>query len=197
VLEGRVQKVPERVRVTVQLVEVRTRTPVWAAGYDEPAQDLLRLEDSISGQVAQALVPQMTGEERQDLARHGTTSEKAYQAYLRGRWHWNQHTEEALPQALVLFTEAAAEDPAFARAHAGIADYHIALGMRGLVPPSEAFEAAMQSARQAIELDPRLAEAHASLGLAVWVSKGDSETAAHHLQLAIALSTPRRTTGAG
>ena len=188
VLEGRVQKLHGRVRVTVQLVEVNTGKTMWAAGFNEELDDLLKVEDSISAQVAQALVPQMTGEEQEELARSGTSSAKAHQAYLRGRWYWNQHSEESLPHALVLFTEAVAEDPQYGRAHAGIADYHIALGMRGLVPPVEAFAAAMQSARTAIELDGKLAEAHASLGLAVWLLEGDYEAAAHHLQLAIALN---------
>jgi eukaryotic-like serine/threonine-protein kinase len=188
VLEGRVQKVGRRVRVTVQLVEVRTENPVWAAGFDEEYEDLLRMEDSISGQVAQALVPHMTGEEQEELARSGTHSAHAHEAYLRGRWYWNQHTEEALPHALVLFTEAVAEDPEYARAHAGVADYHISIGMRGLLPPVEAFAAAKDAAGRAIQLDARLAEAHASLGLAIWIRDGDYETASHHLQLAIALN---------
>ncbi len=188
VLEGRIQKVHGRVRVTVQLVDVGLGNPVWAASFNEEVDDLLKVEDSISEQVAQALVPQMTGEEQEELARSGTTSGKAHQAYLRGRWYWNQHTEESLPHALVLFTEAVTEDPRYGRAHSGIADYHIALGMRGLVPPGEAFAAAMQAARTAIELDSKLAEAHASLGLTTWLLDGDYETAAHHLQLAIALN---------
>ncbi len=188
VLEGRVQKVHGRVRVTVQLVDAGMGKTIWAAGFNEELDDLLKVEDSIAAQVAQALVPQMTGEEQEELARSGTTSAKAHQAYLRGRWYWNQHTEESLPHALVLFTEAVAEDPRYGRAHAGIADYHIALGMRSLLPPGEAFAAARQSARTAIELDSKLAEAHASLGLTVWLLEGDYETAAHHLQLAIALN---------
>ncbi len=188
VLEGRVQKVQSRVRVTVQLVDVRAEKPVWAGSFDEQVEDLLKMEDSISGLVAQAIVPQLTGEEQAELARSGTASAKAHEAYVRGRWYWSQHTEESLPHALVLFTEAAAEDPKYARAHAGIADYHIAIGMRGLLPPVEAFAAAIDSARTAIALDARLVEAHASLGLAIWVREGDGETAAHHLQLAIALN---------
>ena len=188
VLEGRVQKARNRVRVTVQLVSLRTHGPVWAGSFDEQFEDLLKVEDSISAQVAQALVPQLTGEERERLA-PGTTSAKAHEAYLRGRWYWSRHTEDSLPQALVLFfTEAVAEDPSFGRAHAGIADYHLALGIRGLLPPSEAFAAAMQSATTAIGLDPKLAEAHASLGYALWAQNHDYEMAAHHLQIAIALN---------
>jgi len=188
VLEGRIQKARERMRVTVQLVEVRGQTPVWADHFDEHFEDLLKVEDSIAARVAQALIPQMTGEEKSDLARRGTASAKAHEAYLRGRWYWSRFTEEALPHALVQFTDAVAEDPGYARAHAGIADYHIALGIWGLLPPMESFAAAIASARTAIELDGKLAEAHASLGLALWMHDGDFETATHHLQMAMALN---------
>jgi serine/threonine protein kinase/tetratricopeptide (TPR) repeat protein len=188
VLEGRIQKAKERMRVTVQLVEMQAQTPVWADAFDEQFEDLLKVEDSIAARVAQALIPQMTGEERSDLARPGTASAKAHQAYLRGRWYWSRFTEEALPQALMQFTDAVAEDPRYARAHAGIADYHIALGIWGVLPPMESFAAALDSARTAIELDGKLAEAHASLGLALWMHDGDFETATHHLQMAMALN---------
>jgi len=188
VLEGRIQKAKERMRVTVQLVEMEAQTPVWADSFDEHFEDLLKVEDSIAERVAQALIPQMTGEERSELARRGTASAKAHQAYLRGRWYWSRFTEEALPHALVQFTDAVAEDPGYARAHAGIADYHIALGVWGLLPPMESFAAAIESARAAIERDGKLAEAHASLGLALWMHDGDFETATHHLQMAMALN---------
>jgi serine/threonine protein kinase/tetratricopeptide (TPR) repeat protein len=188
VLEGRIQKAKERMRVTVQLVEVQAQTPVWADHFDEQFEDLLKVEDSIAARVAQALIPQMTGEEKSELARRGTANPKAHEAYLRGRWYWSRFTEEALPHALVQFTEAVAVDPGYARAHAGIADYHIALGIWGLLPPMESFAAAIDSASTAIELDGKLAEAHASLGLAQWMHDGDFETATHHLQMAMALN---------
>ncbi|HEV3334531.1 MAG TPA: protein kinase [Bryobacteraceae bacterium] len=188
VLEGRIQKAKERMRVTVQLVDVQAQTPVWADHFDEQFEDLLKVEDSIAARVAQALIPQMTGEEKSELARRGTANPKAHEAYLRGRWYWSRFTEEALPHALVQFTEAVAVDPGYARAHAGIADYHIALGIWGLLPPMESFAAAIDSARTAIRLDGKLAEAHASLGLALWMHDGDFETATHHLQMAMALN---------
>jgi serine/threonine protein kinase/Tol biopolymer transport system component/tetratricopeptide (TPR) repeat protein len=187
VLEGRVQKIGDRVRVTVQLVQVQTGAPVWAASFDEQFEDLLRVEDSISEQVAQALVPQLTGEERESLARAGTSSAKAHQAYLRGRWHWNKNTEESLAQALVCFMQAIAEDPQYARAHAGVADYYVQLGIRGGLPPAESFAAAKEAANTALRIDPSLAEAHASLGFAIWAHERDAALAAHHFQLAIAL----------
>jgi serine/threonine protein kinase/Tol biopolymer transport system component/tetratricopeptide (TPR) repeat protein len=188
ILEGRVQKVESRIRVTVQLVRVQSADTVWAASFDEQFEDLLRVEDSISGQVAMALVPQLTGEEKEHLARGGTASAKAYESYLRGRWHWSKHTEEDRAQALVAFLEAIAEDPRYARAHAGVADYYVQLGIWGGLPPAESFAAAKASAQSSIEIDPELAEAHASLGFALWAHDRDYSAAAHELQLAITLN---------
>jgi serine/threonine protein kinase/Tol biopolymer transport system component/tetratricopeptide (TPR) repeat protein len=188
ILEGRVQKLGDRVRVTVQLVHVQTDAPVWAASFDEHLEDLLRVEDSISEQVARALVPHLTGEEREQLARPGTSSARAHQFYLRGRWHWNKGTEESLAQALLAFMQAIAEDPEYAGAHAGVADYYVQLGIRGGLPPSESFAAAKDSANTALRIDPALAEAHASLGFATWAYDRDSAAAAHQFQLAIALN---------
>ncbi len=188
ILEGRVQKHGDRVRVTVQLVQVFNGAPVWAGTFDESFEDLLRVEDSISEQVAQALIPQLTGEEREQLGRAGTASAKAHQAYLRGRWHWSKNTDESLAQALLAFMQAIAEDPDYARAHAGVADYYVQLGIRGGLPPSESFAAAKESAATALRIDPSLAEAHASLGFATWAYDRDHTAAAHHFQLAIALN---------
>jgi serine/threonine protein kinase/Tol biopolymer transport system component/tetratricopeptide (TPR) repeat protein len=188
VLEGRIHKAGAHVRVTVQLVRVRSGAPAWAAHFDEEFRDLLKLEDSISGQVALALIPQLTGEEQERLARQGTASPKAHEAYLRGRWHWNTHTEDGRAKALVSFMEAVAEDPRYARAHAGIADYYLQLAVWGGLPPGESLAAAKQSALKALEIDPALAEAHASLAFVLWAYDRDFQSAAHHFQMAIALN---------
>jgi serine/threonine protein kinase/Tol biopolymer transport system component/tetratricopeptide (TPR) repeat protein len=188
VLDGRLQKANGRVRANVQLIDVAAQSPAWAGAFEEPFEDLLKFEDSISGQVAQAILPQLTGEERERLAQPGTKNPKAHQAYLRGRWFWSRHTEDDLLQALLMFSEAVAADPEYGRAHAGIADYYAGLGVRALMPPAESFAAAIQSAQTAIRLDPQLAEAHATFGFAQWMLNGDTELAAHHLQLAIALN---------
>lgn len=188
ILEGRVQKVQGRIRVTVQLVRVGTGATAWAVGFNEQFEDLLMVEDSISGQVAQAVVPQLTGEEREHLSRGGTASARAYESYLRGRWHWSKNTDEDRAKALVAFLEAVAADANYARAHAGVADYYLQLGIWGGLPPAESFAAAKVSAQKAIEIDPELAEAHASLGFALWAYDRDYTAASHEFQLAITLN---------
>ncbi|MCU1295359.1 MAG: pknD, partial [Bryobacterales bacterium] len=89
-LEGTLHTANDQVRLNVQLVSSETGLAVWAAQFEEQSGDLLRLEDSISEQIAFALIPQLTGEERLSLSRAGTASGKAHEAYLRGRYHWSR-----------------------------------------------------------------------------------------------------------
>lgn len=173
VLDGRIQRIGERIRVTVQLVSMRDGAPLWASRFDEKYTDILSLEDSLSAQVAEALVPRLTGEERERLGKRGTDNPEAFESYLRGRYHWNTYTEEGLAKAIVHFNEAIAIDPSYAAAHAGVADYFNWLGVYGVLPARECFSAAKEAAARAVELDPALAEAYASLAFTVWAYDWD------------------------
>jgi serine/threonine protein kinase/Tol biopolymer transport system component/tetratricopeptide (TPR) repeat protein len=186
VLEGSVQIFGESVRASVQLVFAEAGIAVWAGQIEATETSLLRLEDAIAEQVASAVLPHLTGEERAEISRSGTNSGAAHAAYLRGRWYWiNAFADpEKLLKALLCFTEAIEIDPTFGRAHAGIADYHLRMGLWGGVPPSESFAAAIQSAQTAVKLEPDLGEAHASLAFAIWAYHRDEETAERHFNLA-------------
>jgi eukaryotic-like serine/threonine-protein kinase len=187
ILEGSLHVVNDCVRVSVQLVYSEASVAVWAAQFDEPAKDLIKLEDSLAEQVAFALMPHLTGEEREQIIRSGTGSGKAHESYLRGRWHWSRSASspEELTKALVCFSQAIAEDPNYARAHAGVADYYLRLGLWGGLPPSESFAAALEAAQKAVRLDPSLGEAHASLGFALWAYHRDYTAAEQQFNLAI------------
>jgi serine/threonine protein kinase/Tol biopolymer transport system component/Flp pilus assembly protein TadD len=187
VLEGRIYTTDTRVRVNVQLMSVREKSTLWASQFDEPLTDLLRLQDSLSGQVSLALVPQLSGTEARDRERRQTSSAKAYQKYLKGRWYWSQRSEDNLAKALLCFQEALAEDPQYPNAHAGVADYYNRLGVRGGLPPRESFAAAKEAARRAVAIDPSLAEAHASLGFAMWGCDRNYSAAEAELQKAVEL----------
>jgi serine/threonine protein kinase/Tol biopolymer transport system component/tetratricopeptide (TPR) repeat protein len=188
VLDGRMQRVADRVRVTVQLVRGRDGSPLWAAKFDEKFTDILNLEDSLSEQVAYALIERLTQEERELLHKRGTENAEAYQAYLKGRYYWGAYTEESLSKALVCFMEALALDPQFAHAQAGVADYYNWLGVWNVMPPDECFAAAKDAAQKALELDPLLAEAHSSLAFSVWAYDRDWATARREVERAIELN---------
>jgi serine/threonine protein kinase/Tol biopolymer transport system component/Tfp pilus assembly protein PilF len=186
VLEGRIRNVNNHVRASVQLVSVESGNPVWAGMVDASAEDLLTLEDSIAEQVARALIPQLTAEEHELLRKRGTANAKAHELYLKGRWHRTRaESPEELAQSLVCFMGAIAEDAEYARAHAGVADYYVSLGMWGGLPPAESFAAAKSEAAMALELDPMLPEAHSAYGFAIWAFDGAVDEAEQHAHIAI------------
>jgi serine/threonine protein kinase/Tol biopolymer transport system component/tetratricopeptide (TPR) repeat protein len=187
-LEGRMRRVTDRVRVTVQLLRGRDGTALWAAKFDEKFTDILNLEDSLSEQVAQALVRKLTEAERDLLRKRGTDDPRAYQAYLKGRYYWNSLTEEGLSKALLAFSEALTLDPRYAQAQAGLADYYNWLGVWSVLPPRECFAAAKEAARKALDLDPALAEAHAAMAFVTWMHDHEWDAAERGLQRAIELN---------
>ena len=166
VLAGAIQRSAERVRVTVQLVSVSSETPLWAEKFDEMFTDIFAVEDSISEQVARALLLRLTGEERSLLAKRSTEISEAYELYLKGRYYWNKRTAEGLDRSIASFRKAIDIDPGYALAYAGLGDAYTFLGDVGLtaIQPKDAFSKAKDAATKALELDDSLAEARTSLG---------------------------------
>lgn len=164
-LDGRVQKAGDRVRVTVQFVSITEGATIWAGTFDEKFTDIFAVQDSISEQVAGALTLKLSGAERQSLTKHYTESGGAYQSYLKGRYYWNKMTSEGLRRSLECFADAVEKDPGYALAYAGMAASYVHLEIYGFMLPSEAMPRAKAAALRAIELDATVAEAHASLAL--------------------------------
>ena len=160
VLDGRIRRAGDRIRVTIQLLNVRDETTAWAGQFDEQFTDVLSLEDTISSHVAEAIVPQLTVDERLRLAKRGTENPQAHEAYLRGRFYWNTFTEEGFAKAIVCYQQAIALDPQYALAHAGVAAYHNWLGVFSVMPFAKCAAAAYEAASTAVQIDPTLAEAH-------------------------------------
>jgi eukaryotic-like serine/threonine-protein kinase len=165
VVDGRIRKFGDRLRISLQLLDVKNGSAIWARHFDERLNDVLELEDAISEQVVSALVPQLTGEEKRQFAKRGTDDARAYEAHLRGRFFWNQFTAQSIPKALDAFERAVEIDPNYALAHVGIADFYLWANIYGLIPTAEAYEKAESAARRAIEIDDMLGEAYATLGL--------------------------------
>ena len=171
VLEGSIQRSGERMRITARLLHVRDGSPVWADQFHEDLLDIFSVQSSISVRIAEAVTLKLTAEERNVLTRRLTKDPEAYHLYLRGRYFWNQMTEEALKRAVGIFENSIARDQGYAMAYTGIADSYLVLGSwaAGAMPPREAYPKAASAARRALELDPSLAEAHTSMAAVVKV----------------------------
>lgn len=165
VLEGSFQRDGDKLRVTVQLVSVRDASPMWTQTFDTAWTDIFSVQDAISEQLARALALTLTAEEKQGLAKRHTTDPAAYDAYLKSRYFWNKRTAEGYKKAIEHANQAIARDPAYALAHAALADSYALLGSTpsDVLPRQEAMERARAAALRALALDDMLAEAHTSL----------------------------------
>ncbi len=165
VLEGTIQRAAERVRVTVQLIAVENGKTLWSGKFDEDFTDIFAVQDSISEQVAGALALRITGDERRRLRKRYTENTDAYQTYLMGLFFWNKRSKDGLNKAVNYFQQAIEKDPSYGLAYAGLADSYflIAYGERDPLPRNEGYEKSRSTALRALELDPFVAEAHASL----------------------------------
>ncbi|MBP6002537.1 MAG: protein kinase [Pyrinomonadaceae bacterium] len=165
VLDGRIRRFGERLRISLQLLDVHQGTAIWAGQFDENLTDVLALEDAISEQVAAVLIPHLTGEEKQKLSKRGTDNPEAYEYFLKGRFYWNQFTPQSLPKAIESYMRAIDLDPNYALVYVGIADFYIWANIYGLVPNDVSYDHASKAAKRALEIDNQLGEAYASLAL--------------------------------
>ena len=165
ILEGSVQKVADRVRVNVQLINALTDEHLWADTYDRKLTDIFAVESEIAQAVAQALQAKLTGSEKSSIAKKPTENQEAYELYLKGRFFWNKRTGVDLRKAIEYFQQAIAKDPNYALAYAGVADSYLLLPNYGGTSTQESIPPARAAVTKALELDDSLAEAHASASL--------------------------------
>ena len=186
VLDGSIQKVGDRFRLTVQLVRVADGKHLWTDQFDEKFTDILNVEDRVSERVAAALALRLTGGEKNFLAKHYAANPEAYELYLRGRYFWNKRTEEDLKKSKEYFEQAIAKDPNCALAYGGLSDYHILIA--GTEGPKEAIPKAIEAAAKALALDETLAEPHTVLGFIKWAYESDWGGAEREFKRAIELN---------
>ena len=185
VLGGSLRRAGNRLRITAQLVETRTRHSVWAERYDRQMEDVFAIQDEIAQSIARALQVALSDQEKQAIAKAPTTNVEAYDYYLRGRQFFHQFRRKGFEFAQQMFERAIEIDPTYARAYAGIADCCSFLYTYWHAS-TNTLEQADAASRKALELDPDLAEAHASRGLAVSLRKLYDE-AAQEFEAAIRL----------
>jgi len=195
ILEGSVRKAGERVRITIQLIDVQSEEHLWSERYDRELADVFEIQSEISVEVAKGLKSLLkehaeaaAAPEEKKVKEKPTQRLDAYTAYLKGRHFWKRRTKAAVLQALEKFEFAVEVDPGFAKAYSGIADCYGVLANHGHESNEVALPKAKDAAKKAIELDPNLAEAHASLGLAYLQFKSDPVKAEAEFKEAIRLN---------
>lgn len=162
VVEWNLQKVNDRFRVNARLINVPDGRQLWNESFDYTEADLFKVQDTISELTARALIANLSEAESDRLHDRPTDNNDAYQAYLRGRYHWNQRTLEGFNTARGFFEQAVSLDPKFAEAHNGLADVHLGYYDYGYKPASESIHLAIAAVNRATELDPTLADAYST-----------------------------------
>ena len=194
VLAGDVRVGGDRRRVSVQLIDVMNGNEVWSDNYDQDAhdRDVFAVQDSIARAIVTSLRVHLTAAGRAALTSHSTTNPDAHEAYLKGRFVWNQRGSRgaaALHSAIEYFEQAIGLDSSYAQAWSGLADAYSMLPVFGDVPASAAFPVARADAQRALALDPTLAEPHTSLGLVSLFGDWDWPTARQELGRAMAIDS--------
>ncbi|HEV2351518.1 MAG TPA: protein kinase [Terriglobia bacterium] len=191
IVEGSVLRAAQRVRVTAQLVHAVTDRHLWSESYERDIMDVLGLQSEVARAIAGSIQLELSPKQKAGLKKKTVPmSPAAYEAYLKGRYHWNKRSSEGLERAIHYFQEAIRQDPNHAPAYAGLADSFALLGTvpYDAMPPREAMPKAKDAAAKALFLDETLAEAHASLAYILMSYDWDFEDAEREFQRALALN---------
>jgi serine/threonine-protein kinase len=164
ILEGSIQKVGDRLRVTAQLIDAGNGFHFWSERFDRQMTDVFAIQDEITLAIVKQLKVTLLAKEKGAVLAKKHESIESYNLYLKGRFYWAQRPQ-GIARAIECFDQAIDKDPTFARARAGLADCYVTLGSweNGTLRPIEAMAKAKQAASKALEFDNRLAEAHTTL----------------------------------
>jgi TolB-like protein/Flp pilus assembly protein TadD/class 3 adenylate cyclase len=187
VLEGNVQKLSDRIKVSARLINVADGSSLWSNTFEEKFTDVFDVQDAISQKVADALTLRLSGQEKSRLTKRDTENSEAYQLYLTGRYHWSKATPPDIRKGIDFFHQAIELDPEYALAYAGLAAANRALAMNADVPAKDCLPQAKAAALKAIQLDDSLADAHSALSFALIWFDWDWRTAEKEAKRAVAL----------
>jgi TolB-like protein/Tfp pilus assembly protein PilF len=194
IVTGRVSRHGDSIVVDAELVDGSSDSQIWGVQYTRKIGDMLLLQDEISQEISEKLRVRLTGEEKKRLAKRYTENAEAYELYLKGRYYWNKRTPEGLNKAVEYFQEATVKDPSYALAHAGLGDSYNLMSYYDVNAPRVTLPKAEAEVKKALELDPDLAEAHASFGRILGMYDHDWAGAEAEMRRALELN-PNYVTG--
>jgi len=169
ILEGSVRRAGERVRITAQLIEADSDSHLWSETYDREMKDVFAIQDDIAQSIVKALQVTLSPQERRAMQSVATNDPEAYDYYLRGRRYMYSMARRDYEHAIRMFEQAIALDSKYALAYAGLADAYSHM-YRYVEGSPENVEKANRASEQAVVLDRDSAEAHASRGMALFIS---------------------------
>jgi TolB-like protein/Tfp pilus assembly protein PilF len=187
-LRGTAAKVGNEWRVTVELLDAMEDRHLWGSTFTRRTDEMLSREDELASTIANAVTLKLTGAAAPPVAIDSVaaTNPEARQAYLTGRFYWNQRSQPDLKQAVSYFEQAIAIDKHYAPAYVGLADSYDLMSL-GALPAQEAFQRAKAAAQKALSVDPAAAEAYNALAMATYRQDWDFAAAERDFKKAIEL----------
>jgi serine/threonine protein kinase/Tfp pilus assembly protein PilF len=187
-LTGRILQRNDTLNVQAELVDAAAGNQLWGQKYSRRLTDISAVEEEIAREIVGALRVKLNSAEKKRLVRRSTRTGEAYQLYLKGRYLWNKRTRDGLERAVEYFKQAIDLDSTYALAYAGLGDCYAVLGSFAYKRPLETFPLARAAARQAIEIDESLAEAHVTLAMVSTFFDADRDTAEREFRRALTLN---------
>jgi serine/threonine protein kinase/Tfp pilus assembly protein PilF len=188
VLVGQVKQEGDELRIAVELMDVKGNRSIWGDTYQRRTGDIQTLQKEIARNVSEKLRVRLTGADQTQLTKTYTNNGEAYQAYLKGRYHWNKRTDEGFKKAIGFFQEAIEKDPNYALAYTGLADCYTLRSDYGFLASQEGYALAKGAVTLALKYDDSLAEAHTSLASIKAVTDWDWQGAENEYRRAIELN---------
>ncbi len=189
IVEGSVQRVGDRVRITAQLIEAATDQHMWAKSYERDFNDVLTLQNEVARDIAQEIRLQVSTDAEQPMEHRRPINPEAYELYLRGRFEMYKLSDDGMRRGIAFFESAVAIDPGDARYSSGLADaYVLRVQVAASVPVGEGMARVKQYARRALTADEQSAEAHTSMAAALFFGDWDVKGAETHLRRAIEIN---------
>jgi DNA-binding winged helix-turn-helix (wHTH) protein/TolB-like protein/tetratricopeptide (TPR) repeat protein len=188
-LKGSVRRSGEQYRIAVQLISCGDGRELWSGVYTADISDIPGVEEQIVRHTADALRVPWSASLDQQWARRHVENPEAHDLYLQARYLWSTRNGDALERSVVLLQQAIAKDPSYARAYAGLADSYVVMATNNQqMPVATAVPLVRDAAVKALQLDPTLAEPHATLGLLKSKFDWDFAGAQEEFQRSIALN---------
>jgi TolB-like protein/Flp pilus assembly protein TadD len=187
VLSGRLMQLGDDLNISVQLIDARTSTLIWAEQYDRKMSDLLATQREIATTIADKLQLKLVGDQAKGITKKYTNSNESYQLYMRGRHHFSKRTKTDMLQAIEYYRKATEIDPSFALAYARIAEVYGNLPAYAYISPREVVPLGNAAVQKALEIDPTLAEAHTFRGFLLAAYEWDWNEAERNFKRALEL----------
>ena len=193
ILTGRVRQTNDSLMIGTELIDVANGAQLWGEHYNRKMADVFEVQEEIAKVITERLRLKLAVKDKKQLVRRHTEDPEAYQAYLKGRYYWDQRTKGGMARAIQYFQQAISIDPTYAVAYSGLADCFNALGWFRAAPAKEVFPRAKASAMKALEIDDKLSEAHTSLAYEKFLHDWDWKGSEREFKRAIKLN-PRYST---